>query len=101
MNMTRDEIFKMNEKELTALIIGSVGWFYRPWDFSPTKSIEDAFRVVEKIENKPFTLARIKNGWIAWFGNEDYSITAKTAPLAICRAALLAVQSASPTHDLP
>ena len=28
-------------------------------------------------------------------------VTADTAPLAICRAALLAVQSASPTHDLP
>jgi len=30
-----------------------------------------------------------------------YAARAETAPLAICRAALLAVQSASPTHDLP
>lgn len=53
-------------------------------------------------KTKEFYLEHKNDEWFCMIGdNLNNGVVAKTAPLAICRAALLAVQSASPTHDLP
>lgn len=48
-----------------------------------------------------FSFAKNDDGYEDYFQTYDSGITENNLPLAICRAALLAVQSASPTHDLP
>jgi hypothetical protein len=56
----------------------------------PSSDMTAAWQVVEKLD-MPFYLER-KDDWFAMFGDElDYSANADTAPLAICRAALLAM----------
>ena len=111
--MTHDEIFKLNDNELKSEIIKKIGWFYRPDFFDPTKNISDAFRIIEKFEEMGygvFTTNRYSHS--PEIPQLQYGVSlvkrsinvvgyGKTLPLAICRAALLAVQSASPTHYLP
>ena len=117
--MTRDEILAMpagrEMKELIAeLVMGwerSVIWvdgvrksalvgpigidYYDQFPEWPT-DIAAAWEVVEKLiepHNCDCDLTTVVQGWrCVFFG--DYSSTAETAPLAICRAALLAVMEA-------
>ena len=115
--MSRDEILTMEAgREMNELIAEKImGWIkYNPnisteynfdgWfikcpdglglcvesdDWSPSTDMTAAWQVVEKMD-MPFYLER-KDDWFAMFGDElDYSANADTAPLAICRAALLA-----------
>lgn len=48
-----------------------------------------------------FSFAKDDGGYEEYFQTFDSGITENSLPLAICRAALLAVQSTSPTHDSP
>jgi hypothetical protein len=71
--------------------------YYRPvWSWSPSTDIACAFEVVEKMQAEPdewfFQIARttvISPNWYAEFGGK--MVRAETAPLAICRAALAAL----------
>lgn len=124
MNMTRDEILNMPAgRALDALIEyhimktqvprNSDGHLSRSWvdgygyenTFYST-DIAAAWDVVEKLN---------RDGWyVSVFTGHKFECAlshpnpkrgnyckGETAPLAICRAALLAVQSTSPTHDSP
>lgn len=117
---TREEIESMSANEMMDAAV----WMYvfKGGTFTGklpkfSSDIAVAWEVVEKlnsysywisISNNFMNLEKInwlKGGFLCeystgWDEEIDYVI-AETAPLAICRAALLAVQSASPTHDLP
>jgi hypothetical protein len=67
---------------------------YRPEEWLPSTDIAAAWEVVEKMQGGlRFELRRIPSGFWAYFG-EEMSAEANTAPLAISRAALLAVRGA-------
>ena len=96
--MTREEIMNMSEEELRTAIIDNI-WFYHSESFQPTMNIEDAWRVKEKI-GLPISLVESMLG--DSFSCEfliDYDkwkvveAVGMTAPLAICRAALLTLEA--------
>lgn len=119
---TREEILKMpagSEIELLisdhVLKLSTLEWNRRFFN-NRTKFSTDiaaAWEVVEKMREKfgyrifNDVSSKIGQCTTANFYNNripdkiSVYVSAETAPLAICRAALLAVQSASPTHDLP
>lgn len=123
--MTRDEILNMPAgRDADALIEyhimktqvprNSDGHLSRSWvdgygyenTFYST-DIAAAWEVVEKFKENWVVEVGV-NGGFYWCDMDNYkgvlgfhSARADSAPLAICRAALLAVQSASPTHDSP
>ena len=93
----------MNNRELDAKMAELMGWTpiefesdYHRW--CPSTDIADAWLVVEKIKIR-FSLTSLKtfkNGkWLCRTGDRMNVITviADTAPLAICRAALMAVEA--------
>lgn len=64
-------------------------WYQCP-EFST--DIRDAWRIVEKMRNPDFRLNR-DGDWVCWFGGlYTFGGEGKTAPLAICRAALKALR---------
>lgn len=77
----------------------------RTWNkvSSYSTNMAAAWEVVEKVAGEDSELSvritgeYLGNGWRCVFTNAfvDYDVMAKTAPLAICRAALLAVMDAS------
>lgn len=75
------------------------GFESRISSFQPSQDISAAFLVVEKMRELGFLMLtlgqHIDNTWRCKFTNantfEDFSFISKTAPDAICRAALLAV----------
>jgi hypothetical protein len=68
--------------------------FLHTLDFHPSESLLWAWEVVEKMQGGlRFELRRIPSGFWEYFG-EEMSAEANTAPLAISRAALLAVRGA-------
>lgn len=108
--MTKDEIMNMPAgREMDALIghhvMGLVGPSDIYWEYST--NISAAWDVVEKIGEKKNTQLYLCTNFSSEFGNQFYaeifinwdgeaenvvtSATAETAPLAICRASLLAV----------
>ena len=100
--MTRDEIMKLEGRELDAAVAEKVmGWdtskiAWRPFYISswqPSENIADAWQVVEKIPN--IQIAHIAE-YGYWRVAPDYHeptmfVIADTPELAICRAALLAI----------
>ena len=72
--------------------------YYQP--FHPSRDIAAAWEVVERMNElrKPFSITQsaFMSGWIAEFlADDDFNTIeaqADTAPLAICRAALLAME---------
>lgn len=126
--MTRDEILKMPAgQKMRELVATSVmGWKL----FEPIETIDDRIRFYwfspetkktvsvdawfpEKNFSQSVDVLNKFDLWEIYKGVEAYSVTIfqSRKPVtvvtdidlccAICRAALLAVQSASPTHDLP
>ena len=118
--MTRDEVLAMKPgRELDALVAEKVmGWEYFPAQatgmfvrlgyffdpvsgeahhhWSPSTDISAAWEVVEKMSEQwpQYQLAKIEDGWSVMWGFDGYGwpeATGKTAPEAICKAALLAV----------
>ena len=104
--MTRDEIlemgegWKINELIHTRIMGADIlprGYGY-PWY---SEDIESAWRVVEKMAEKGISsyvgINAANKNWEATFGTNDLEYTLNkvaseiSAPLAICRAALLAV----------
>ena len=95
------------------IVIGGVGWFVKEsplgmsyqymtqsGDFEPSTDIAAAWQVVEKMSSRkdwdehPVCIVRnyaFKDMWTVELRDYDFDATAETAPLAICRAALLAV----------
>ncbi len=111
MTMTRDEILKMPagremDKLIQSFVMGGLPPVRMDWIMSyiPNYStnIAAAWEVMEEMRrrNRPISIYTSVGGWMT---NFDFGAISsdESAPLAICRAALLAVQSASPTHDLP
>ncbi len=68
-----------------------------PWPPPYSTNIEAAWRVVESLRSRgsPFCMLcadlEPSSGWVAWFGS--YFDKATTVPLAICRAALKAIEA--------
>jgi hypothetical protein len=98
--MTRDEILKMEagwemDAKVGALIMGKKKLI--EFDcFEPSTDISAAFEVLEKLGEVSWSLSPCwslgtgkRVGFSFWIGGE--TTVAPTAPLAICRAALLAV----------
>jgi Phage ABA sandwich domain len=58
-------------------------------------NIEDAWQVVEKLDVEEFSISKFGKEYHVWveteLGGEGFLIKSKTAPLAICLAALKAV----------
>lgn len=115
--MTRDEILNMPAgREMDAEIIEKVfgrilikprseALKYPHTDWGSTTvneiphfstDIADAWEVVDKVPNPSqfFDCEKFEGKWTASFGGQ-YVVAADTAPLAICRAALLAVSDTS------
>ena len=78
---------------------------YRCDYFRPSTDIAAAWEVVEKMSEQwpQYQLAKIEDGWSVMWGFDGYGwpeATGKTAPEAICKAALLAVMDGEDeTHD--
>jgi hypothetical protein len=102
--MTRDEILKMEAgREMDALVAEKIfngQWLYKNIPENLPKfsaSISAAWEVVERlIKHNPLSLDYLvdENNVLGWQANfrMGYNVAfAPTAPLAICRAALLAV----------
>lgn len=84
---------------------GKTGYFVPCGEFQPSEDIAAAWQVVERMRYKNFysqhtdlTLASENEEWWSWtfidhnpLAGYSEKATAETAPLAICRAALLAV----------
>ena len=77
----------------------SVVWYiddkpFRISDFSPSTQIADAWLVVEKLKERfDIEISCNVQGWTMYVYNDTYSgIYAPAAPLAICLAALKAVE---------
>lgn len=97
-------------KELTGYDVGR-------FSFNPSSNISAAWEVVEKVAVIPFSISKIYtryggHGWSVNWCLEGYDcdncdndchkeceINAKTAPEAICKAALLAVMACTPTQE--
>lgn len=71
-------------------VFGAKGWHRVP---SYSTDIADAWLVVEKMRERGFVISATPNqqSWCATFGAD--SVWGETAPLAICRAALAAVEA--------
>lgn len=70
---------------------------YRCDYFRPSTDIAAAWEVVEKMSEQwpQYQLAKIEDGWSVMWGFDGYGwpeATGKTAPEAICKAALLALE---------
>jgi hypothetical protein len=78
---------------------GPTGWRYENWH--PSEDIAAAWQVIEKMRSPDLRIDR-QGEWACTFGG-DYRFVAfaKTAPLAICRAALIAARypHASPLDE--
>ena len=106
--MTKDEIMNMPAgREMDTLIAKSIfGNVKKSWDWeftlpSYSTDISAAWRVVEKMSDAGsifsvfISQSYTSDGWGVTIENAfvRYDVVAGTAPLAICRAALLAVMS--------
>lgn len=107
--MTRDEVLSMPAGiKMNFLVAEKVmGWTYNhlgdAWErdgerwigadkFQPSRDIKAAWMVVEKMEMFYFEYDKTKNEYFAMANDSfDTTVTCASAPLAICRAVLLAV----------
>jgi hypothetical protein len=102
--MTRDEIMKLEEGRemdwaIQKHVIRKPLGKWETYPFSYSVEIDDTWRLVEMLKENylDFDLyyQAARGGWLCAFGPHlDKSPISRTAPLAICRAALLAVQDA-------
>lgn len=115
--MTRDEILRMPAgKELDALIAEKVmGWRKVRWlgtydwrdkdgdhpysvnGWTPSTDSQKACDVVDKLGPASFSSYKYNDGFGVCL-DSDFTVKAETLPLAICRAALLAVSESQPAH---
>lgn len=97
------EAARLKKEELRAINMAVaenvMGWrrrgFYREWH--PTKNIEDAFEVVEKLRVVGYEIDIRNRGkqWLVLFSTNRFAVGLaehKFLPLAICEAALKAVE---------
>jgi hypothetical protein len=78
------------------------GLIYMP--FNPSEDISAAWEVAEKMSEEwpQFSIARVDTGWCVMWGFDGYGwpeATGKTAPEAICKAALMAVMDGEDEHE--
>ena len=96
--MTRDEVLALKPgSKLDLLVCEKVMKWITPWEpFFPSTDISAAWEVVEKMSEQwpQYQLTKIEDGWSVMWGFDGYGwpeATGKTAPEAICKAALMAV----------
>jgi hypothetical protein len=81
------------DKEINIIEYVDRGWVQ--YLFYPSENIADAWQVVEKLDVEEFSISKFGQEYHVWveieLGGEGFLIKSKTAPLAICLAALKAV----------